>query len=157
MITAPESNVTLPEKEQILIENVRREILIGEQKVKQLQGAERQLKGEIQADLNSKALIAAAIETLEVQKIEVEQKITTLESECVSLNADIEQAQKVFTDVSAQTKTKEDSLIERELNIKERESNFGQEVREHDLQVALLREEKQKHNEKVDKLLKALK
>ncbi len=157
MIIAPESNGTLPERESKALENVRTEILIGEQKVKQLQAAERQLKGEIQADLNTKTLIASAIETLSLHRDDLNSKIAEAQEELTLLTNDVEEARKIFTDVSKKTDEKAAELDDREEQVTIREKQLKADIEEFDGEVEVFTEAKKRHNEKVTKLLNALK
>lgn len=85
MITAPEANITLPEKEIVALANIRQEILIGEEKVRQLQDAQRQIKGEIRTDLDEKMRIAGAIETLKIDREPLEKEVSNLRVEAFEL------------------------------------------------------------------------
>lgn len=157
MLITPESSGTLPEKEAKALENVRTEILIGEQKVKQLQVAERQLKGQIQTDLQDKARVISAIETLTSDKEKLESEVTKSQKELDSLNTDITQARKIFVEVSKATDEKEHFLDGRVQELTIREKTLRQNEQSHEENTAQLASEKEKHEERVTKLLNALK
>lgn len=157
MLVTPESSGTIPEKEAKALENVRTEILIGEQKIKQLQVAERQLKGEIQADLQDKARAVSAIESLTEQKNQLASEIDKNEQELSSLREDVAQAQDVFVKTSKATSDKEQSLNSRESSIVTREKNLDINEQNHKKNVTQLALDKKQHEERVTKLLNALK
>lgn len=157
MLITPESNGTLPEKEAKMLENVRTEIIIGEQKIKQLQVAERQLKGEIQSSLNDKVRIAVALEGLEAEKSSLQIKTGEAQTVLNTLNKDIIEAKDNLTAVIEKINKKETSLNAQEKSLSERESLLEVRDKEYKNNILVLQDSKKKHDEKVNKLLNALK
>ena len=157
MIIQPESNGTIPEKEQIALQNVRQEILIGEQKVRQLQGAVRQLNSEIQDALRTKDEVAGSLETLKENKKFLEGQIETLTQEKESLVEDNKQAQNLFVKVSRETDEKHQALSLREESCRTNEQRLIENQKDHQAKVEDLNQAIQKHQERVGRLIEALK
>lgn len=156
MITQPETNGTIPEKEQVALKNVRQEILIGEQKVRQLQDALRQVNNEIRTALDTKSQVEEAIVTLKRSKdkvendtIPLEKRFAELTSECNKLISSVDSLKKEQIQITADIAKKRADLVDER-------NTFEDEKANHSKSVSELIRAKNAHQERVDRLLKAL-
>lgn len=157
MIITPETTGNIPEKEQKALENVKQEILLGEQKVAQLNNAQRQLKSEIQADLTTKAQIAEVITKLTVENDSLATRNKTLTDEQDRLLAEVKQAKEDLTNFNVEkaTVTSEISSMHAQIDVEksqlESERAFTRQGKQD------LEEDKRDFAEKVKRINEAIK
>lgn len=157
MITQPESNGTIPEKEQTAVANIRQEILIGEQKIRQLRDAERQINNEIKAALTSKSQVIQATETLEESRKTLERDIKPLIDEVSETTVERNDLKNEIAELIVQKKELELEIISKKLSIEKELKLLNLQKDEHALVTSKLAEDKKDHEAKVQRLINALK
>lgn len=152
MLITPEEN---DENQRIL--NLRQEIIIAEQKVKQLEGAQRQIKGEIQTDLDTKNQILKAIEILASSKESLTKETTQLILERDSLKTENSNLDATNKNHIKEMCDRGDEIDQKRNELSDNISKFEESKKIHDEEVLKLSKDRKEHDDRVSRLLEAIK
>ena len=156
MITNPENN-TLPENEVKALQELQQRAIIEEAKLKQFQGAQRIINGEIQDAIAQKTVVMEALAKVEEKLKEVQGLVDKKLLELSEYSSSIEEIKKQISEMTIELNCKISNFDSKVSAHEESVKSFNLEVEVHKNNVKAFEEEKALHKVKVDKLIEALK
>lgn len=139
------------------IGNLRMEIILAEQKVKQLQDAERYVKGEIQQAHDTKSQVQTAINALIESKSMLEKSVEELSQRDAALKSSIDSATLKLAETNRTIADKEADMASKSSKLESDIASFEGEKRKHYESADMLAQDKASHELRVERLLNAIK